>query len=73
MQQLGGITLFFNNLFLLSLEKIILHRFLDYRNGNLEKAKTFIEYSYTFRNKHPKIFLRRDPLEAKLKLALKVM
>lgn len=45
-------------------ERIILMRFIFASQNNIENAKKIIELSYTMRNKYPKIFLIRDPLDS---------
>lgn len=44
-------------------------RFIEACNGDVEEAQKLIELSYTFRSKHPDLFLNRDPLDPKTQKA----
>lgn len=47
-----------SNLFL---DKVILMRYVNFCNGDVEQAKQLIDDGYTLRNKYPHVFMERDP------------
>ncbi|KAH8414705.1 hypothetical protein KR215_000833 [Drosophila sulfurigaster] len=46
------------------IEPLLLRRFYQCMYGNVEDTKQLIEVNYALRNKHPHLFIQRDPLDA---------
>ncbi|XP_068141347.1 alpha-tocopherol transfer protein-like isoform X1 [Drosophila tropicalis] len=46
------------------IEPLLLRRFYQCMYGNLEDTKKLIEVNYALRQKHPHLFIHRDPLDA---------
>jgi len=51
-------------LLLLFLEPLLLRRFYQCMFGDLAETQNLIEVNYALRNKHPHLFIKRDPLDA---------
>ncbi|XP_030379674.1 alpha-tocopherol transfer protein-like [Scaptodrosophila lebanonensis] len=45
------------------IDRLLLRRFYQCMFGNVEDTKKLIEVNYTLRNKHPHLFIKRDPLD----------
>lgn len=59
------------NPFLFLPETVLLMRYINASEGNIEETKKLIELSYTMRNKLPNVFINRDPMDAKCQLAFR--
>lgn len=44
-------------------EPLLLRRFYQCMYGDVEETKKLIEVNYALRNKHPHLFIKRDPLD----------
>lgn len=44
-------------------EPLLLRRFYQCMYGHVEDTKKLIEVNYALRNKHPHLFIKRDPLD----------
>lgn len=48
-------------------ENVVVRRFLNSMNAEIEEAKKLIVHSYTMRTKYPNLFYNRDPLDEKIR------
>lgn len=50
---------------------MLLMRYINASEGDIEETKKLIELSFTMRNKLPNVFINRDPMDVKCQLAFR--
>lgn len=50
---------------------ILLMKYINASEGDIEESKKLIELSYTLRSKLPNVFINRDPMDSKCQLAFR--